>query len=114
MEALIPLFGVIMPFATAFGIIYIIWSTRHRERMSMIEKGMDPEASKPAPDPRKAMRNGLLMIGIGVGLLAAWLFHQHAMDPDRDSLLPYFMGPAIFGGLALVVYYLRFGPKDRA
>jgi hypothetical protein len=112
MEALIPLFGILVPFATAFGIIFIIFSTRHRERMNMIEKGMDPDAAKPAPDPNKAMKNGLLLIGIGIGLLVGWVIQHFVLGADSDSVLPYFIGVAVFGGLSLVVYYIRFGRRQ--
>lgn len=113
METLIPLFGIIAPFATAFGIIYIIFSTRHRERMNMIDKGMDPQIAKPTPDPLRSLRNGLLFLGIGLGLVAGWLFHQHAMDPTQDTPLPYIAGPAIFAGIALIIFYLGFGRKQQ-
>jgi len=112
MEALIPILGITVPFATIFGIVYIIYTTRHRERMSMIDKGMDPNLPQSPPDPLRAMRNGLVLVGIGVGLLVGWLFHQYAMDPNSDTAFPYFMAPAVFAGLALIVYYLRYGgPK---
>jgi hypothetical protein len=109
MEMLIPLFGIIVPFVTAFGIIYIIYTTRHRERMNMIDKGMDPQLAKPAPDPLRSMRNGLVLLGLGLGLVAGWLFHQHAMDPKVDTPLPYLAGPAIFAGVALILFYVKFG-----
>jgi len=113
METLIPLFGIIAPFATAFGIIYIIYTTRHRERMNMIDKGMDPQIAKPTPDPLRSLRNGLVFLGIGLGLVVGWLFHQHAMEPTHDTPLPYIAGPAIFAGIALIIFYLGFGRKQQ-
>ena len=102
--------AIILTFATAFGIVYIIYSTRHRERMRMIERGMSPATAKPAPDPRKTLRDGLLILGIGLGLLAGWLFREHLMAPmdDERSAVPLLVGAAIFGGLAQVLYYLKF------
>ena len=114
MEALIPLFGIIVPFATAFGIIYIIFTTRHRERMNMIDKGMDPQLAKPTPDPLRSMRNGMVLVGLGSGLVAGWLFHQYAMDPAADTPLPYLAGPAIFAGVALILFYVKFGRAAQA
>lgn len=114
MESLIPLFGILVPFATAFGIVYIIYTTRHRERMNMIDKGMDPQLVKPTPDPLRSMRNGLVLLGIGLGLVAGWLFHQHAMNSTIDTPLPYLAGPAIFAGIALIIFYRGFGGKQQA
>ncbi len=111
MEALIPLLGIIVPFATAFGIVYILYSTRHRERMSMIDKGMDPQIARPAPDGRRAMRNGLFMVGIGLGLLAGWIIQHALLGPDSENPLPFFIGIAVLGGASLMVYYQFFGRK---
>lgn len=109
-DILIPIFGILAVFGTGFGITYLIVSSRHRERMSMIERGMDPNAHKAPPEPNKALRDGLLIVGVGLGLLAGWLFRQHVMGDSR-SPLPLFIGAAIFGGSAQVIYYLKFGRK---
>lgn len=110
-EFLVPFFGLIIPFATAFGIVYIVFTTRHRERMSMIDKGMDPLIAKPAPDGRRAMRNGLLMVGIGLGLLAGWIIQSTMLGPESDNPLPFFIGIAVCGGAALMAYYQFYGRK---
>jgi len=112
MDILVPIFAIVFTFGTAFGIVYLIYSTRHRERMTMIERGMDPDGARPAPDPNKSMRDGLLYFGIGLGLLAGWLMNRFVMGPGDGSVLAYFIGPAIFGGLSLVLYYLKFSNKQ--
>lgn len=110
-EVLTVFVALTIPFATAFGIIYIIFTTRHRERMSMIEKGMDQQIAKPAPDGRRAMRNGLFLTGIGVGLLTGWIFSRTLLGPDSKNPLPFFIGIAMCGGLALMAYYHFYGRK---
>jgi len=110
-EILVPLFGLVIPFGTLFGILYLHYTTRHRERMGMIDKGMDPQIAKPAPDGRRAMRNGLLMVGIGLGLLAGWLIQHGLLGPESDNPLPFFIGVAICGGAALMAYYQFYGRK---
>jgi len=107
--------AIILTFATAFGIVYIIYSTRHRERMRMIERGMSPATAKPAPDPRKTLRDGLLIMGIGIGLLVGWLFREHVMTTvdDDSSAVPLLVGAALFGGLSQVLYYLRFHGRQQ-
>lgn len=111
METLISMLGIIIPFATAFGIVYIVFSTRHRERMNMIDKGMDPQLAKPVPDGRRAMRNGLFMVGIGLGLLTGWIIQHVILGPDSENPLPFFIGVAVCGGAALMVYYHFYGRK---
>jgi drug/metabolite transporter (DMT)-like permease len=111
-EIIIPIFGIVFTFGTAFGIIYIIFTSRNRERMAMIERGMDPGISRSEADPMRSLRNGLLFLGAGVGLLAGWLFEHFLMGDENGSPLPYIIGVAIFGGLAQVLYYLKFGGKQ--
>jgi hypothetical protein len=111
MEDLIPLFGIIIPFLTAFGIVYLVFSTRNRERMAMIERGMDLHMAKPAPDGRRAMKNGLLLLGIGLGLLLGWVAAAALLGPEDDNPLPYFIGVAVCGGLSQMAYYQFYGRK---
>lgn len=110
-EVLVPFFGLFIPFGTAFGILYLHYTTRHRERMNMIDKGMDPQIAKPAPDGRRAMRNGLFLTGLGVGLLLGWIFSRTMLAPESKNPLPFLIGIAICGGLSLMAYYQFFGRK---
>lgn len=113
-DLLIPLTAIVVPLVTAFGIVYIVYSARHRERMSMIEKGLAPDIRQSAPEPNKTLRNGLLWMGAGIGLMAGWLFKQYVMDPvgEEHSAVPLLVGAAIFGGLSQVLYYVKFGRKQ--
>jgi len=110
-EVLTIFFALTIPFGTAFGILYLHYTTRHRERMSMIDKGMDPQIAKPAPDGRRAMRNGLFMVGIGLGLLASWIIKHALLGPESENPLPFFIGVAICGGASLMAYYQFYGRK---
>jgi hypothetical protein len=103
--------GILVPvalFALIFGIIYL----SKRERMAMIERGMDPRRYKPQSAPFQNLKWGLLLIGSGVGLFLAYLLDNTAFrnihrDFDNDSNVAiYFALIAIFGGLGLFVSYL--------
>ncbi|QOD62196.1 hypothetical protein H9I45_07075 [Polaribacter haliotis] len=64
-------------FAVFFGVFYLYFSTRNKERMALIEKGADAsifmkghQARKAAPFWKILILNlGLLAMGIGVGIL---------------------------------------------
>lgn len=105
--------AIIFFFSTVFGLFYIYFSTRHRERMNMIDKGLAPGLHRPMADHLRTLKNGLLFIGLGLGCLAGHLFERAAMPPDGDNPMPYFVGMAIFGGLALVLFYAFFGRKQQ-
>lgn len=97
-EILIP----ISFFITSFGIVYVIFSTRNRERLAMIEKGLSPEifAEK---RKRFGIRIGLLSMGIAIGILMGQLIaHTTKMDIEPATFSMIFL----FGGLGLVVDHL--------
>jgi len=94
-------------FAMIFGIIYL----RKREKMAMIERGMDPRRYKPQSAPFQNLKWGLLLIGAGTGLFLAYLlahtvFKNVGTDYDNDgNVAVYFALIAIFGGLGLFLSY---------
>ena len=102
------LVGILVPlgsFAMVFGIVYIIVTSRNRERMALIERGADPalfEARKKT-GTGGTMKVGLFLLGIGFGIVVAY-FISSVGGMDEDSA--YGSMIFIFGGLALVGSYL--------
>ncbi|HOF54447.1 MAG TPA: hypothetical protein PLD74_01565 [Prolixibacteraceae bacterium] len=102
-------------FLTVFAIVYVIFSTRHKERMAMIEKGADPRLFKREPRTFKTneyltFKWGLFMIGSAIGILAGALLELYSEFPSGAC---YFSMILIFGGLALVASYLLRGKMDK-
>ncbi|HEY4324523.1 MAG TPA: DUF6249 domain-containing protein [Mucilaginibacter sp.] len=102
--------GILVPiamFAMIFGIVYLY----KRERMAMIERGMDPRKYKPQSAPFQNLKWGLLLIGAGMGLFLAYvldhtLFNNMRGNFDDDgNVAVYFALIAIFGGLGLFASY---------
>lgn len=75
-EVLIPitLFGG--AFAMTFGIVYL----KTRENLAMVEKGMNPKERLNRPAPYTNLKWGLLLIGAGVGLLAAYILDNYVFE----------------------------------
>ena len=96
-------------FAMIFGIVYLY----KRERMAMIERGMDPRRYKPQSAPYPTLKWGLLLVGAGSGLFLAFLLDRIAFKNDYYDSNPaiYFSMIAIFGGLGLFASY-RIEKKD--
>ena len=96
-------------FAMIFGIVYLA----KRERLAMIERGMDPRRYKPQSAPYQTLKWGLLLVGAGVGLFLAFVldhsmfkdFHSDDFDRDHNPAI-YFSMIAIFGGLGLFTSFL--------
>jgi len=90
-------------FVMIFGIAYL----SKREKLAMIERGMDPRSYKPQSAPYQNLKWGLLLVGAGIGLflsfvLAHTIFHSIS---DDDIAALYFSLIAIFGGAGLFLSY---------
>ncbi|MGN8068098.1 DUF6249 domain-containing protein [Mucilaginibacter sp. SG564] len=97
--------GILVPlgfFAMIFGIVYL----NKREKLSMIERGMDPRSYKPQSAPYQNLKWGLLLIGSGVGLFLAFILdHTIFRSMDDEAFFLYVALIAIFGGAGLVLSY---------
>ncbi|HVS94409.1 MAG TPA: DUF6249 domain-containing protein [Mucilaginibacter sp.] len=88
-------------FAMIFGVIYL----HRRERMAMIERGMDPRRYKPQSAPYQTLKWGLLLIGAGAGLFIAYILDRTVFVAQDDNAAIYFGLIAICGGLGLFTSY---------
>ena len=65
-------------FATIFGIVYILVITRYRERMSMLEKGVDPSKfGTKEGQSSNTLKFGMLAVGIAMGILMGNLLYKN-------------------------------------
>jgi len=97
-------------FGTFFGIFYLYFSTRNKERLALIEKGVDAkifmqgERRKGASSYAKIfiLNIALLAMGIGLGVLLALIITSYTHLEDEDAIYPalIFMsaGAALFIG----------------
>jgi hypothetical protein len=89
-------------FAMIFGIFYL----HKREKMAMVERGMDPRSYKAQPAPYQNLKWGLLLIGAGLGLFLAYLLDNTVFTSNHNENEAIYFGLiAIFGGLGLVLSY---------
>ena len=102
-------------FAAIFGVVYVIVTSKHRQRMALIEKGMTPADFVTARPVSRGLtlKFGLLMVGLGLGILSgyalSWVMpvRPNPYDPDPDNPVPYFFSILFFGGAALIIdHYL--------
>ena len=92
-------------FAMIFGIVYL----HKRERMAMIERGMDPRSYKPRSQTYNTLKWGMLLIGAGLGLFLAYILDHtwfESMNRDENNPAIYFSLIALFGGLGLFISFL--------
>jgi hypothetical protein len=100
-------------FGALFGIIYVITSARHKEKMALIERGADPELFK-----RKQVRfsqynlfkYGLFLIGIAIGIIVGGVLAEADVLNDVAG---YFSSILFFGGLSLIIAFLLRNKLDK-
>ena len=98
-------------FATVFGIMYVHYTTRNKERMALIEKGADASMfntgkgnNRPAYNWSKVtLKIGMFFMGVAVGVIAgATLSYAGILYEGANYPAMIFF----FGGLSLVLFYL--------
>lgn len=88
-------------FLSLFAILYVYWSTRSKERLALIEKGVDAQIFKSTPSKYTLLKWGIVFIGAAVGVIAGYglslIMNQH---------VAYFAMIFLFGGIGLIAAYL--------
>ena len=83
-------------FGTIFGIFYLYFTSRTRERLALIERGMDPNTFKPR---RANLKYGLVIFSVVLGMTLGDLMGRvngYAIGVPLGVML---------GGLSLIIYY---------
>jgi len=95
-EALITIGALV----AVFGICYVYITARHRERMAMMEKGIENPSLNPIkPSNAQTLKYGMLAVGIAVGIVVGELLNQ------GDDMRIFSGMILLFGGLSLILNY---------
>ncbi|MEP7169110.1 MAG: DUF6249 domain-containing protein [Bacteroidota bacterium] len=93
-------------FGTIFGISYVFFSTRNKERLALIEKGADASlftsTRKSGINKTFALKIGMFLVGIALGLL---LGNVIAETTRLKEEVAYFSMTFLCGGLSLITFY---------
>lgn len=92
-------------FSAIFGVFYVYFNTRNKERMALIEKGADASlfTTKSRSYTNQTLKFGMLALGIGAGILLGSLVATYTVLPEPVA---YFSMIFLFGGLGLILNYL--------
>jgi hypothetical protein len=101
---LIPILVPLGAFLMVFGIQYL----KNQERMAMIQKGMMPEREEKKFSPSRTLRNALVLIGAGLGMLTAKMIDDaYFYNAENDKVTPYYFAcVAIGAGTGLLIAYI--------
>ena len=95
-EFLVP----ISMFAMIFGIVYIL--VRKKERMALIQKGVDASLFESKKKVSGDLKWGMLFVGIGAGILLGKIFAAVTVLGEEASM---FSMICLLGGLSLMIYH---------
>ncbi|MCB0806811.1 MAG: hypothetical protein KDC05_13525 [Bacteroidales bacterium] len=103
MLELTPVLILAIIFGSIVTMVYL--GVRKKERMAMLEKGIDPSAFSPSMRKgAQSLKYGILLIGVALGiLLGKLLAATEAFRFEEEAA--YFSMIFLFGGLGLVIYH---------
>jgi len=98
-------------FAAVFGVLYMYYTTRHKERLALIDKGADASLFNTGKEGSKAIFNwskftlkiGMFLMGIAFGIIAGAILSKLGLM-NEDAM--YSSMILFFGGLSLVIFYV--------
>ncbi|AXT19857.1 hypothetical protein D7030_01695 [Flavobacteriaceae bacterium AU392] len=98
--------------ASAFT-VYFFHRANHLERMAQIERNqLSENQNKNKKSSYLEIKFGMLMIGLGLGMFAAWIWERGNQDINTEyATYPAFM--LFFGGISLLLSYLVTKRLDR-
>lgn len=108
-----PVLSLLIIMAALVTVFIIYFSRRHKERMLMIEKGVNPKDFLPYPSKEKntLLRVSLLVIGMGVGFfIGGYIIFNTQLEADITVLI----SMIFFGGIALLIAYFIEQKKAKA
>jgi len=103
-----------------FFVIAAIWGsfllTRHKERMSMLDKGLKPEDIKQLymkgsahVSPLSSLKWGIVFVAIGLAVILGMVVRETMYV--EEGIYPALI--ALFGGAGLIVFYAMARKKDQ-
>ena len=91
--------------AMVFGIVYIAVTASHRQKMAMIERGINPNIEK-----KNSLKDALMFLFVPIGLLIGYFFQ---LNFDMKSPFPYLIFGFLFAGIGqLVGMYIQSKKKN--
>ncbi len=107
-EVLIPILAVAGMWTAIIILVYMFFSSRHRERMALVERGLDARIFSTEHRLDNSLKVGIVGIMVGIGVFMGYLLERSGL-PD---VVAYFTMVLIFGGAGLVGFYFMARRKE--
>ncbi len=85
-------------------LVYILVSTRHKEKLVLLNKGLNPKDYLEDRFLPNTLRIGCLLLGVGIGFMCAMFIDEYAIpEIDNPAIYPAFV--LSFGGIGLLIFH---------
>ncbi|MBX2843592.1 MAG: hypothetical protein KTR26_17615 [Flammeovirgaceae bacterium] len=111
-DLLIPLAAILSFFGSITAIVFIIFQSRHKERMALIQTGQTAKElfyKKSKGNNQQNFKIGLLGIGIAIGLLIGEVLITFTAI---SSTIAYVSMTFLFGGISLIIFHNKEKKED--
>ena len=96
--------GIFVPisfFLAIFAILYVYWTTRTKERLALVEKGLDAGIFKGECSQLSLVKWGIFLIAVGLGVIVGY-----SLSNVMDEVVAFFTAILVLGGVGLIVAYV--------
>ena len=110
------IFVTAIVFGSLFGIVYLFFTTRHKERLALIDKGADASLFNTGSKNysigwlKLILNIGLMAMGIGLGVFLGGIMTMNGMEDDMAYPSMIF----VCGGAGLVIGFFVTRSLDKA
>jgi energy-converting hydrogenase Eha subunit G len=97
--------GIVVPvafFLAIFAILYVYYTTRTKERLALVEKGVDANIFKRNSTESRInlVKWGIFLIGLSVGVIGGY-----GLSKAINEVVAFFTTILLAGGIALIIAY---------
>lgn len=112
-DILIPIVAIVSVFGLPIVLLWVILeirkvNLRNKERMALISQGIIPEeevALKRSPNRYVSLRNGIILIGVSIGILTGFFVTEQMGLQEEKSFFIYASSILLFLGIAYLIYF---------
>jgi hypothetical protein len=112
-DVLVPIVAIVGVFGFPLFLLWVILeirkvNLRNKENMSLIAQGIIPEKEakqKRTPNRFVSLRNGIVLIGIAVGILAGFSISEGMSLEEEKAFWIYSSSILLFLGIGYLVYF---------
>jgi hypothetical protein len=87
-------------FAAVFGMVYVYLITRHRERMTILEKNVAVSPFK-STNNTSLLKYGVVWLGISAGLIAGYILYNLGLEESFSYASMVFL----FSGISMIIAF---------